>query len=78
MSVLKHCQVRKEHDDDCLKKFVFPPYTSSHDSNFWKKCSFDSKKVNSVKTPLVSDGGSFLVWMLDLNSTCKIGSTQNR
>ena len=57
----KNCWLRLSEN------FLFHLYTSSNDWNFWKKCSFASKKLSSVKKLPVSHGESFLESIYNLN-----------
>ena len=47
--------------------FFFALYPSDDDSDFWKNCSFGSKKLVLSKKLPISNGESFLESIFDLN-----------
>ena len=59
------------------RNFPFTIYTSHVDSTLWKKCSFSSKNVSSIKKLLISKVESFVKSNFDTNKKCKIILTQN-
>ena len=54
------------------ENFIFVLYTFSDDSNFWKKCSYSSKKLVLSKKLPISHGESFLESFFDLSQIYKI------
>ena len=60
-----------------LRNFPFTLYTYNVDSTLWKKCSFCSKNVSSIKKLLISKAESFVKSNFDINQICKTVFTQS-
>ena len=54
------------------ENFSFATYNSNNDSSFWKKSSFESKKVKCIKRLQISKVENFPKANFNLNQICKV------